>query len=601
MNLLSDKPTPHPLAQHELFFLELWFGMTHELSLDSHRVRCLNARSIIREIDHELRAGRLTQEDFNEMCAEANEILASDPVAASALPRHCGLVSPLLKTPPTITPDKRKDQKAEQAYREFRFTIADFLSALERVYRPHLVQTLPERINSTNEQDIFKTTGALLSDLVDQGWTLESLFRWVEVFYQDKKQPHHMTFAANLNFMLRQFEWSRQKFRVILRLSGSSKLSTFGKFGGFEFRELPGFTPKTPTQQKFAVYSNLVTYAETQVESVDFNTAAIKAREQFEDCLDLLRFNFEPAPLKIDARCFVERQGDARAEVPVVRHLVPNPAHHLPADAFRDFSEHMAGVLSRKGIEQESRERLRAATRHYRFGRDADSYSDKFLNWWMGLEFLAYAAPGEPIGQAVVRHASDALLQRYLYRLVGDLLRAMKEHEVEWKPDFQQHTGCQTLDELNAQGLLKLLQSSTHAVALAKSFPGHPIAEFRITRLADQLQDAKKTADLLAVHHKHLIWQLTRLYRIRCCLVHGSSIPFKLPLFAANLEFYLRELIVVCLRALSLNPHIHSLREVFQRAALVRQRTDQELRAANPIPDAIKSAVFNATIIQESN
>jgi hypothetical protein len=599
MNLLPNKNPPQPLAAQEVFFLELWHSMTHELSLDSHRVRCLNARMIVRELDQELRTGRLAQEEFVELCAEALEILDLDHVVPVALPHHYGLLKPLLTAPPLIQPDKRKEAKAEQAYREFRFTVADFSSALVRVYQARLLEMLPDAIASTDQEHIWRLVGALLSDLVDEGWALDSLFRWVDLFFREKKQPHHATFAANLNFMVRQLSGNRQRFRVILRLSGSSKLSEFGTFGGFAFRALPGFTPDTPQQRKFAVHSSVATFAEAEVEAVDFHAAAIKARETFENCLDLLRFNFEPAPLKIDERCYVERCGDNRVALPVVRHLIPNPAHHLPADAFRDFSDQMGDVLERSSIEQESRERLRAAVRHYRFGRDADSYKDKFLNWWMGLEFLAFTSHGESIGQTVVRHASDALVQRYLYRLLGDLLRTLKEHKIAWSPDFSETSGCRQLDDLTSAGLLDLLQAATCVEQLAQTFSDNPVAAFRIRRLADHLQDPKKTADLLKQHHNHLVWQVGRLYRLRCCIVHGTPLPFRLPLFAANLEFYLRELIVVCLRALNLNSHIASLREVFQRAALVRSRTHSELGAQAPRPDAIRMAVFNAMIIQE--
>jgi hypothetical protein len=90
------------------------------------------------------------------------------------------------------------------------------------------------------------------------------------------------------------------------------------------------------------------------------------------------------------------------------------------------------------------------------------------------------------------------------------------------------------------------------------------------------------------------------LYRIRCCIVHGSAVRFKLPLFTANMEFYLKELIIVCLRSLTLNPHVVSLREVFQRAAFARQRLDAELRVAPPNPDAVRNAVFNSVVIQEN-
>src|SRR5439155_9405245 len=161
-------------------------------------------------------------------------------------------------------------------------------------------------------------------------------------------------------------------------------------------------------------------------------------------------------------------------------------------------------------------------------------------------------------------------------------------------------SGVATLGKLRTPGTLKLLQSHALADKLTQSFPGHPVAGFRIRRLAAALQDPKKSADLLAAHHRHLLWQLGRLYRIRCCIVHGSPIRFKLALLTANLEFYLKELITVCLRSLSLNHHVSSLREVFQRAAVSRQRADSELRVTTPQPDAIRSAVFNSVIIQES-
>jgi hypothetical protein len=197
---------------------------------------------------------------------------------------------------------------------------------------------------------------------VDQGWPLETLFSWVGLFFQKKQSPYD-TFAGNLRFLIQQLSWSRQKYRVILRLSGSSKLSGFGNFAGFNFRALPGFTPDgSGPQRKFAITSSLTTFAETPVEAVDLTAAAITAREKFEQCLDQLRFNFEPEPLKVDERCFVERLGDHHTDIRVVRHLVPNPHHHLTPDAFREFSEGMEAMLSRAAIEPESRERLRAAT-----------------------------------------------------------------------------------------------------------------------------------------------------------------------------------------------------------------------------------------------
>ena len=606
MNLLNRQHPTTPLAAHEKFFLELWHGMTHEASLDSYRVRCLNARTIIRELDQELHIGRARPEEIQYICTEAEEILSLDPLAAKHFSRHVGLLQPLLKNPPLID-EKKKDAQAEQKNREFRFVVADFAVALERDYFKQLLAVLPDTIAGGKNEVTVAVVGALLSDLVDQGWPLETLFSWVELFLKRKRPPYD-TFAGNLRFLLQQLGWGKQPYRVILRLVGSSNLANFGDLVGFQFRSTPGFTPivgqnqASDKQRRFASITPLTIFAETQVEAVDLTSAAIKAREKFEQCLDQLRFNFEPEPLKVDSRCFVERLGDHRTDIQVVRHLVPNPHHHLPADEFRKFSGQMEAMLSRSAIEPESCERLRAAIRHYRFGSDAETYKDKFLNWWMGLEFLAHVTEGERIGQTVARHASDALFQRYLYRLVSDLVRTLKEQSIVWDNDLATASDAATLNELEYPSALKLLQSQPLAAKLANGFPDNPVAAMRINRLAGILQDPKTTATFLAAHHRHLLWQLGRLYRVRCCIVHGSQVRFKLPLFTANMEFYLKELIIVCLRSLTLNDHVSSLREVFQRAAFARQLVDTDLQAAVPPgADAIRKAVFNSVVIQENH
>jgi hypothetical protein len=573
--------------------------MAHELSLDSHRVRCLNARTIIRELDQELRIGRAKPDEFHDLCAEADEILTRDPLVATSFARHLGLIQPLLKTPP-IPDEKKKEKDAaqEQKLRELRFIVADFSAALERGYCKQLLEILPDTIVGGDNKKTEAVVGALLSDLVDQGWPLETLFSWVDLFFQKKKLPQYDTFAANLRFLIQQLNWGKQDYKVILRLSGSSKLSDFGDFAGFNFRRTAGFVPTSGHLKKLAFEQPNASFAETNVKGVDFISAAISAREKFEASLDQMRFNFLPSPLKVEERCFVERS-DGRNELVTVRHLVPNPHHHLEPKAFREFADDMNKKLGRNTVEPESRERLEAAIRHYRFGSDADTYKDKFLNWWMGLEFLSHVTEGDRIGQSVARHASDALLQRYLYRLVSDAVGTIKSQEIAWDADLIAGSGAATLNDLEYAGALKLLQAPGLVTKLAGGFPNNPVAAMRIEQLAATLQDPKKTAEALAAHQRHLLWQLGRLYRIRCCIVHGSAVRFKLPLFTANMEFYLKELIIVCLRSLTLNPQVVSLREVFQRAAFARQRLDSELRAA-PNADVVRNAVFNSVVIQEN-
>jgi hypothetical protein len=594
MNLLNREPPAAPLLENEKFFLELWHGMTHEASLDSHRVRCLNARMIIRELKEEIEIGRARPDDVLVLCNEAEEILSCDPVAGESFPRHIGILKPFLAQPPLP-----EEKKKESAFREFRFAVADFSAVLEADYFKRLLAKLPQAISDADVARIEGVTGAVLSDLIDQGWPIETLFSWPDLFFRIKNPPYN-TFASNLNFMIRNLDRGDQPYSVILRLSGSSKLSEFGDFNGFHFRRLPGFTPDgSESQRKFAAQSPLTTFAETEVDAPDFTAAAIAARERFERCLDLLRFNFEPEPLKVDTRCLVKRKGDERTRLPEVRHLVPNPHHHLHVNDFRKFTSQLEEILARPSIRPESHECLRAGLRHFRIGSDADTYKDKFLSWWMGLEFLAYVGAGGNIGPTVANHVGDALVQRYLYKFVSDLVRTLKGQKVAWSEDLAQLSSAATLDDLDHPKCLTILQSQHGSETLATAFPRNPVAARRIRRLAEMLQNPLKTADAIAAHHRHLRWHLSRLYRVRCCIVHGSEVRHRLPLLTANLEFYLKELITILLRAFSKNPHLTSLAEIYQRASIARERADRELRAQGSDADSVRRTVFNSIVLQE--
>ena len=259
-----------------------------------------------------------------------------------------------------------------------------------------------------NEEQIQILTGALLTDLVDRGWTLEALFRWHKHFLVAKRRT--FTFGENLAFMLRQFADPAQPFSVTMKLTGSDRLHTLGKLGSFDLAQVASVKPKTAEEERFCRTDALVTFAQTKTEAVDHISAAILAREKFEEGLDLLRFNFEKAVLKIEEVSFVRRCGDGRIELPSVHHSVPNPVENLSQEGFQDFVDNLNVILSRKGIDDVSRERLGSAIRHYRFGRDADGYKDKFVNWWLGLEILAGVPRRDGgIGPTVIHNASHVL------------------------------------------------------------------------------------------------------------------------------------------------------------------------------------------------
>lgn len=107
----------------------------------------------------------------------------------------------------------------------------------------------------------------------------------------------------------------------------------------------------------------------------------------------------------------------------------------------------------------------------------------------------------------------------------------------------------------------------------------------------------KKLASYLDEHEQRVSWHLERLYRFRCCLVHGTPVVTPLQLPTANLEYYLRECIYLVLDTLLAAPQIPTLEVIFERAksAATRRRTlltDSSAALAAILPALETSFIF---------
>ena len=598
----TEKLDKARLPPHERYFLELWYSMTHMQSLDSYRVRCMNSRTIVRELSDELRIGLIDDSELIGLCEEALAILSGDPIVEAHFALNLKVIQPFLATPPVKEAKDKKDKDSvdtRKKGREFLFASEDFTVALEREYFDHLCDALPPAVRPDNEDEILILTGSILSDLMDQGWTLEALYRWHKHFVSGGKSAKY-SFAQNLAFMLKQLKRGAQAFVVTLRLSGSDKLASIEKYGEFTIAPNAPMTPATEAEQSFCSRNRYVSFATRNVEAVDAFSAAIHARNSFEQLLDLLRFDFERSVVKIDEIYFVQRQGDNKTYLPRIVHSVPNPIETDEEADFLNFVRDFDDVTARPAVDTSSQWQLQAAIRQYRFGRDSEGYKDKFLNWWMGLEALAHVGRGKGIGPEVQHNVSRAMIKDYLLRTVRDLLVTLKYCRVDWSEDLARQSGCANLKEVSVGQLLRVLQSKSHQEQLWEKCKDHPLLVYRGGKISEWLRDPKMIAAQLELHRQHLEWHLNRLYRIRCCIVHGSPIHFRLGLFAANLEYYLKQLILFVLAAFRDNEHLTHLDELFRRASISYDRLVAGLKEETAGVDEAREAVFADIVVKGS-
>jgi len=584
---------------HELLFLDCWYGLTHEKSLDSYRVKCLNARTIVRELCQEVAEGRIDQPEFQGLCNESLAILRSDPALDPSFSLGLAAIMPFLESPPLLpaSSDKKEKEKLDKQdrLREMMFAATDLLAALESRYFSTACNRLVESLAKPEVQHIAPLTDAVVSDLVSRGWELGELFRWHRKFLA----PDGRTFSKNLEFMIECLKRPPTEFKVTLRISGGKNLRQLTEFRSFSLSPQSHIQPEQEYQTRFASEDRYTVFAEGTFLSVDFLSAAIQARDAIEPLLDSLRFEFEPGLLSIDRQAFVVRGGDEKKMLVHVDNPVPNPVDKLDEESFKSFSERLATVLTSATIDTESKNRIETALRRYRFGRDSHNYADKFLHWWMGLEALT-SVGGTRIGRTVTDNVKHGMLCGYLFRILRDMLITLKYLRVEWHADYRDKVPVESFAEIDVPGLLRIIRDKPLATRLWDSIPNCSYVVERGRQISEWVTEPTKAECQLSSHLQRLNWHVDRLYRIRCCLVHGAPVRFRLALYSANLEYYLKQMLMFTLNELARHEHITDLASLYQRNAVLWTRRIAALKdTKSPHEQTINEAIFASAVTVE--
>jgi hypothetical protein len=552
------------LSEKEWFIIESWYALTHENSIDSYRFKSMNSRLIIKELYTEILSGRLKIDELKGIATEAKLLLEKDPVIISDFTDHYNLVKKKLDTIINNKDKKREIKKSTIIY------LDEFNDKLLDSYYKKCATKILEYYDtgSAEYEKIYLVIQSVLSDMIDYGWSIESLFMSHWHFLKHDQTSFKQKLEKLFNILSRP----PRTYRVMLRLSGSKKIEKISDFDGIKIIEnfpLPKTKDLHGVTSKIVQFkpNDYVFFAESEEIALDTHAAGGFAKERIEKILDLLRFGFLNSRITIGEYAFIEREIDKRIEISRLEISVPNPLEDESQSYLEIFIKNYRNATQANKLDQGSQRRIEAALQFYRLGRDSITLRDKFIHWWQGLEVLT-DIENNGIGNSAIKYTCLANLSGYAKGLVNDTRVTIKYLNRGNKYGLNEYYGVNRNSRIEYQMVLdKLISDDLSSGKIAEMLETNQYFKLIYMKLHKDLSSPDFAEKMIKNHKSMVEWQIARLWRIRCYLVHASPNPHKLVLYTSNLEYYLKKLLMYILEN-TRNQKITSIKDIYYRTEL---------------------------------
>lgn len=588
------------------FFMSAWFNLVHQHSLDSYRVRVMNPLNILREL-RRMADPPANDEDRKVVALEALEILRDHPVIKANESKHPGLPDALALLQEAVG-------VKEGGFKKNALLLRSFMREVESSLDQHfLVDCFTWMEGKLNEVPVEETDGQRLEryfsmervcrDIVsvahDQGFSLESLFHLYRGLLPKEPTgtgsnrakpvtpgqavsataepvlegvgtappvapptPVHYEFSKRFERLKSEILAVPREHKVIFAVSGAPRKPNIccGNFGDVIISEDgPELHEDAFGKQHFSKAPRRL-FASAVVKSRDGRSAGLQAYGEIGKILDLMRFEYDAPLIKAGTRFLLrDDEGYRLLSLP---QLVPNPEADPPTKTLEEFVTHLTDLAARDPSQTETRDRIFSSFRLYRLGTGANMFDNKLVNWWTGLEYLTSGGKnGRDIGETVKNALAPTLALTYLPKHLVAFRSALAVLNVE-----AQIAGASvSIKHCSNAQLYTMLKDPTQSAAILADCTSQPYLWKHLSAFVEAIKTPASTAELLKAHDQRIRWQIERIYRTRCDIVHAGRQVVTASLLCANLEFYLRMTLKSMLKGFSRVSTLMGPAEFFER------------------------------------
>lgn len=262
-----------------------------------------------------------------------------------------------------------------------------------------------------------------------------------------------------------------------------------------------------------------------KVETKDYYQALNDARKRFLKILDVLYLGHSDRNLSLINECFIvgSKQPEKSSTLPTMYQI--DGYYRSSSKVYKELLTKISN-LNKADIPLETLTKINSGIRYLRMGGRSGELINKFVNYWIGLEYIfsTYDASTYTVGR-LREYFKRCHASIYIKRNVLDFHRDIKR--------LRQHVKVPNYDD----NLEYLSDIATYDYIIENS--DSPLLIFRAEYYKLLLNNPNKVRGALENHQKNLEWNLTRIYRIRNEIVHNAAIKEDIAVLTSHLRYYL--------------------------------------------------------------
>lgn len=520
------------IEKPEKLFIHLWCELFNPDTIDSYRVRVMNAPAIITELEEVIDdcvkeiTPHLTNVTF--VAKEAERVLSRDFICQKHFKKETDFTINFIKS----LWDKPKKDELVQLFSKIKL----LKEKLDSNYFDLLLTELEDAIFvSKNFINVQLITKSLATQLIQKGYSFNYLYNRKSFFLDNTRG---LSFKEKFNFFISDIRKPNREFRVIFKFSSVSSILNYKEI--FSIKISDNFIPVSTTDEemKFDQQPGEI-YGEIIVTAPDPYSAVYSTLKSISLLQNIVRYEYRSNEFKISPQFLVydDVNNNVYLNLTIQRPLgfVSVGKDYRFQKLLENFDALRDDQLSK--IDEDSVGRIINSFHYYRLSLDAAEPETRFLLNWVAFEYLIKINMNKGLIEKVVSYIPKLFVTQYLNKLLRDFASNIFRLRCDRKMLSSIGIKTNSTNKFDLSIIFEALRDSSKTPIIISS-NNAPLFEVRVNELVELLKDAKSIESKLKEHLDDVQWNLQRIYRVRNKIVHSASTNLNLTQLDGNLSYY---------------------------------------------------------------